>query len=215
MKKWISFLCILSLAGAGAVYAEESPQPVVSPDSELYETVRIMEEQEVELTEDSAEKIIIKVDQGEKRLAEAERMLEEGDEDAASQLVEEYTEHVGEVEEELEESDEIKEEDLATIQALIVEKWEKRSKNLMAMLEREDLPETAKAGMMKALANKQRALQHFAEAKLKKIGAEDQAEAIVRIIVEGGQNDEAGGDTGEPLNPAPEPTNEDPHQTQM
>lgn len=157
-----------------AVYAEEQ-QEIVSPESELYETTRLMEDTEYEYTEDNGEKALLQDEYADKRLLEAEELLENDNEEAAEAILEDYNEHVEEVEQNLDEARKNGGE-ISDIEALVAEKFAKRSEKLTALLEREDLPQQAKEGISRALTNQEKAAQRFADALQKAREAREQAQ---------------------------------------
>ncbi|WP_156290368.1 DUF5667 domain-containing protein [Oceanobacillus salinisoli] len=175
MKKTImsSIIFGLVLLFAGNVYADED-EAVVDPNSELYDTSRIIEEAEYDLTEENSEKVLLQDEYADDRLNEAELSLDEGNEEKAEELLEDYEEHVKQVEEDMEAAKEAGE-DISAVEETVVENSQKRSENLRALLEREDLPEEAKAGITKALENQQKAEQNFLAAQKKAEEAQEKA----------------------------------------
>lgn len=167
-----TLLAVFLFFGA-AVYAEEQ-QEIVSPESELYETTRLMEDTEYEYTEDNGEKALLQDEYADKRILEAEDLLKNDNEEAAEAILEDYNEHVEEVEKNLDEARKSGH-DIADIEALVAEKFAKRSERLTALLEREDLPQQAKEGISRALTNQERAAQRFADALLTAKEAREQA----------------------------------------
>ncbi|OIJ22395.1 hypothetical protein BKP45_07095 [Anaerobacillus alkalidiazotrophicus] len=168
MKKIITSITVgLLLIGGNSYSAEE--QEIIKPDSELYDTSRLIEEAEYELTEDNGEKALLQDEYADKRLSEAEMAFDEGDEQKAEELMEDYNEHMQEIEENIEAAKEAGD-DISKVEEIVAENSQKRFENLQALLEREDLPEAAKLGIKKALENKKMAQQRFSEA-LKKAEA--------------------------------------------
>ncbi|MCD8500735.1 MAG: DUF5667 domain-containing protein [Bacillaceae bacterium] len=188
------------------VHAEENPATkseiaihhetaVITPDFEVYETIRMIEEVEYELTEDVTEKISLQDEYADKRLAEIEEMVEAGLEDEIEELLKDYEKHMEEVEKVLEEAKE-EETDLTDVEEVISEKNEKRFENLLLLLEREDLPEQAKAGISRAIANKHRAMERSGqlerhgmktevETDLIEIDQEEELVVVEEVIVAG------------------------------
>ena len=167
-----TLLAVFLFFGAD-VYAEEQ-QEIVSPESELYETTRLMEDTEYEYTEDNGEKALLQDEYADKRLLEAEELLENDNEEAAEAILDDYNQHVEEVEQNLDEARKNGGE-ISDIEALVAERFAKRSERLTALLEREDLPQQAKEGISRALTNQEKARQRFADALLKAREAREQA----------------------------------------
>lgn len=168
MKKIITSITVGLLFIGGNSYAAEE-QEIINPDSELYDTSRLIEEAEYELTEDNGEKALLQDEYADKRLSEAEMAFDEGDEQKAGELMEDYNEHMQEIEENIEAAKEAGD-DISKVEEIVAENSQKRFENLQALLEREDLPEAAKLGIKRALENKKMAQQRFSEA-LKKAEA--------------------------------------------
>src|SRR5690606_20528176 len=131
-------------------FAEDNVS-IVDPYSELYDTSLLVEEVQVDLTEDITEKALLQDQFADERIEEVEIVLENGDEEKAENILEQLDETVQEVDELLEESVELEDGDQEIVEEVIAEKTKKRTEKLTALLEREDLPETAKAGIAKAL----------------------------------------------------------------
>jgi hypothetical protein len=175
MKKKV--LCIvlgLTLLFAGQAFAEEDVE-VVNPDSELYDTTREMEDAEYDLTEDTGEKILLQDQYAGERLDETEIALENGDQETSEELLEDYNEHVQERDKNIEEA-KAAGEDITEVETVVAENSKKRSENLSALLEREDLPEGAKAGITKALENQEKAMQKLESAQEKAEAARQKGE---------------------------------------
>lgn len=201
MKKIvISTTLVAALSFGGGVFAEEDVQgvdtevevtesTVTAPDSELYETVRLIEEAEYELTEDITEKILLQDEYAEKRLAEAEEMIELGNDEQVEELLEDFENHMAEVDNQLVEAEET-ETDYTEVEQIVAEKTEKRFENLLSLLEREDLPEQAKKGIAKAIENKQRAMERSAKARQNTVGEEAEIEETIEVVTEEDQVEE-------------------------
>lgn len=216
-------LAAILLTIGQAAYAEETT--VISADSELYETVREMEEATYDLTEDVENKLELHEEYAEKRLLEAEEQLDQGDEASAEALINEYSEYLDQsaalLEEaaeeidqesdhatdeptdestEAEEAEETEEErpDLEVLQARVRAQAEKSSANLTRLLAREDLPESAKAGIAKALENKGRATEKRL-AKLERKAAKWAAKESMPSIEEPEETNEEVIDAPEPV----------------
>ncbi|MCL7748001.1 DUF5667 domain-containing protein [Halalkalibacter alkaliphilus] len=163
MKKIVIATTVSFLLVAGVVYANEEKE-IVSPESELYETVRIIEETTIELTKDTGEKTLLEDQYAEQRLLEAEEMFAVGNEEAGEKSLEDYSEHIEKIERNITKAKDSGK-DLSEVESIVYENMEKRSENLVALLEQEDLPDQAKAGITKALANKEKAKQRAEEAR--------------------------------------------------
>lgn len=179
LRTLIGLLLVIILL-SGTVFAEDSGieenNEVVAPDSELYDTTRLIEENEYELTESNSEKALIQSDNADKRITEVENMLEEGNPEIIEELMEDYNKKLNTIEENLQIAAEKQEQGIADIEKLVMEKSAERNKNLTSLLGREDLPQQAKAGITRALENQQRAMQHLAEAMRKREEALQRAE---------------------------------------
>lgn len=196
-KTVLSSTLAAALVIGGVVHAEENSTseieivehyetPIITPEFELYETIRIIEEIEYELTEDVTEKILLQDEYADKRLAELEEMVEVGLDDKVEELLEDYEKHMEEVEKNLEEARE-EGTDLTDLEDVISDKKAKRFENLLLLLEREDLPEQAKTGVSKAIANKQRAMERSGKLQRRGLEGLDQKEIVVEeemVVVE-------------------------------
>jgi len=149
-KKILSSALVMGLLASGQAFANETDEiTVVNPDSELYETTRLMEELELELTEDNADKLLLQDQFAEERLNESEVALENGDTDLAEEILEDYEEVVEEIETNLEEAEN---EDISEdVVEEVKENLHNRTVVLSALLKRENFPEQAKAAIAKAL----------------------------------------------------------------
>ncbi|WP_227935127.1 hypothetical protein [Alkalihalobacillus deserti] len=177
MKKVVALLVVGSLFIAQTAYASEVTIAVektihtnelnmteaegVSVDPELIGFVDVFQEVAVELSETEKDKLKLLVNfiaQTNKRL---ETLLTEEKFDDASIMLENYNADIDKVQEllarssiaEVEEELEVVEE----IEEIFVEKTSMRSVNLQELLNREDLPAPALAGIEKALKNQKRA----------------------------------------------------------
>lgn len=162
MKKMIASMTVGLLLMGGNVFAAEG-QEILDPNSDLYDTSRLMEEVEYELTEENGEKALLQDEYADARLNEAEVVLDEGDEQKAEELMEEYNEHLQEIEQNIEAAIEAGE-DILQVEEIVAENSQKRSEKLSTLLERENLPEQAKVGIFKALENQKMAELKFMEA---------------------------------------------------
>lgn len=172
-KLFVGIVVTVFLFFGAVAYAEEQ-QEFVSPESELYETVRLMEDTEYEYTEDNGEKALMQAEYAGKRLLEVSVMLEGRNEKAVAAILKAYDQHIQEVQQNLDEA-RINNQDISGIEAVLAEKFAKRSEKLTALLQREDLPQQAKDGISTALANQEKASQRFAEARQRASEAKEQA----------------------------------------
>jgi len=168
----LSALLIVFLFFGSAVYAEEQ-QEVVSPESELYKIVRLMEDIEYEYTEDYGEKALLQDEYADKRLLEVEELLTSDNEEASEAILKDYSKHIQEVQQNLNEAR--RRGDVIGIESLVAQKFAKRTEHLTALLQREGLPLQAREGITKALANQENARQRFTDALLKAREAREQA----------------------------------------
>ncbi|KHF38704.1 DUF5667 domain-containing protein [Halalkalibacter okhensis] len=163
MKKLVIATTVCLLLVAGVVHANQE-KDIVSPESELYETVRVIEETTIELTKDPGEKTLLEDEYAKNRLLEAEEMLAVGNEEAAESSIDDYNEHMDAIEKNLAEAKE-RGKDISEVEVIINENMEKRSENLRSLLDRDDIPEQAKAGITKAIENQAKAKQRAEEAR--------------------------------------------------
>lgn len=147
----------------GQASANENTEEVVNPSSEFYETTRLMEKAEYELTRDNGEKALLQDEYADERLKEYEVALEEGNDETAQKLMEDYKEHIQEIEYNIKNAKKAGE-DISKVEKIVAENSQKRTEQLTALLKREDLPEEAKAGITEALENQEKAMKNFAEA---------------------------------------------------
>ncbi|WNF36629.1 DUF5667 domain-containing protein [Bacillaceae bacterium IKA-2] len=131
---------------------------IVTPLSNLYEAIRQMQDATIYLTKGPAEKALLQIELAEKRVAEAKVMIGNGIQEVADQLLIDSEKSADEAELVLEEAEEMGE-DVSDVKEIITEMNAKRSQNLLALLDRENLPEQAKDGIRKALANQARAVE--------------------------------------------------------
>jgi len=176
MKKLVTSIVVGSLLFGGVAYANEGYE-VVSADTEIHETVESTEEAEVVLTEELDEEAVLEdedvlteeldqevvlEDDIAKILEEIEDALENSTGETKEKLIEDLNKLIEDLNKNLEEIDENLDEekesdDIIVIDSQDKEKSSRRGENLLRLLEREDLPATAKAGITKALANQERA----------------------------------------------------------
>ncbi|MDR5658853.1 DUF5667 domain-containing protein [Serpentinicella sp. ANB-PHB4] len=174
MKKLIVTSMVGVLLISGTVYADEQ-QEVLTPESELYETIRLIENNEYELTEAYEEKALLQDEYADRRLEEMEEVLKEEDQEAAERLIEDYNEHIEEINKNLELGRGLGN-DITNVESLVAQNSLKRSENLSTLLEREDIPEEAKEGISKAIENQNQVSERLAEALEKASQAREQAE---------------------------------------
>ena len=193
MKKIVSTAILVGgLTVGGATFAEQEVESEVevgienettvevTPESDLYDTIRLIEEGEFDLTEDSKEKALLQDQFAEKRENELETAIETGNEEGIEKILEDQEKHLLAIESILEEAEAIGE-DLAELEEVITEIVAKRSRNLLALLEREHLPEQAKAGIRKALANQERAMERRAAKKTSEV---EEIKKVEPVLVE-------------------------------
>jgi len=172
MKKLVTSIVVGSLLFGGVAYANEGYE-VVSADTEIHETVESTEEAEVVLTEELDEEavleeedvlteeldeeVVLEDEDIAKILEEIEEALENSTGETKEKLIEDLNKLIEDLNKNLEEIDEKESDDIIVIDSQDKEKSSRRGENLLRLLEREDLPATAKAGITKALANQERA----------------------------------------------------------
>ncbi len=161
MKKMITTAILVGgLTMGGATFAdsiEETGIDAIIPE---------MIEAEAQLTNDLVERAIIQDSYTENRLEKIDIVIGTGtgDDQVFQQLVEDIDQNITAIENIVDEAVKIGD-DIAELEEVISEIIMKRSQNLLALLERDQLPEQAKAGIRKALANQERALARVAKAK--------------------------------------------------
>ncbi|MFZ3577001.1 DUF5667 domain-containing protein [Virgibacillus sp. DJP39] len=155
MLKRIAGLTLgLGLVVGGQVYADEGDQ-VISPDSDFYDTTRLMEEAEYELTNDYSDRAMLQDQYAEERLGEVRLAIENGDQETAEELVKDFEGHVEEAELNLDEA--VSEgEDLSGVDEELQEEIKNSIQQLTALLERANFPEQARKGILRALANQEK-----------------------------------------------------------
>ncbi|MFB1051886.1 DUF5667 domain-containing protein [Paraliobacillus sp. JSM ZJ581] len=149
MKKQL-FSVILGaglLVAGGQVLADEAEE-VISTKAELYDTTRLMEEVEYELTVDKIDKAILQDQYATERLKEAKAAIEDGDIESIDQLIKESQANTNQADADLTEAkstdDDNDPEEVEEIENTLADRLEERIEELTALLEREDLPEQAK-----------------------------------------------------------------------
>lgn len=163
MKKLITTVVLVGgITMGGVTFANENVK--ITPESELYETISLIVEGNVELTEDGEGKAAIQDEHTENLLDAVESVIETGNNQAIEQLFKDINETLKAIDNIVEEADKIGE-DISELEKVITEIIATRSQNLLALLERENLPEQAKAGIRKALVNQEKALQRAGKAK--------------------------------------------------
>ena len=164
MKKWIAGLVMISMLVPGLVFAEET-EGVLTPDSEVYETVLLIESAEYDLTEEPEDKVLLEEEFADNRLDEIEEvLLQEGDPEVVEELLEDLDGHIALIDENMEKI-RLKGLSGADLEAAVAEKFADRTAKMNALLASEDLTEEAKAGIAKAIANQERAMENFIRAK--------------------------------------------------
>ena len=157
MKKWIAGLVTISMLVPGLVFAEET-EGVLTPESEVYETVLLIESAAYDLTEDPEDKVLLEEEFADNRLEEIEEViLQEGDPEVVDELLEDLDEHLSLIDENIEKI-RLQGADIEVIEAAVAAKFADRTAKMNALLAREDLPEQAKAGIAKAIANQAKAM---------------------------------------------------------
>ncbi len=101
MKKTIVAVAASMFFVGTTVYANEA-EPVITPEDSFYDTSKLVEELEFELTEDRLEKLLLVDEYSEERLVEIEALLDAGDVEGAQSLLTEYEAYLVTIEEELE-----------------------------------------------------------------------------------------------------------------
>jgi hypothetical protein len=161
VKKFLTTIILIGgLTMGGATYADN----LKSTDTSLEETLRLMEESVVELTEDAKEKVFLQNENVEKRFVKVEEVVKYGEEEEIIEVIEDFNRNTEILENILVEA-ELDEEEFTELEEVITNISKKRTQNLLALLERENLPEQAKAGIRKAIANQERAMLRAAGAK--------------------------------------------------
>ncbi|RPF54123.1 hypothetical protein EDC24_1312 [Aquisalibacillus elongatus] len=175
MKKMISTVVLSAILLVGTLVAAAEDQSALSPDSEVYDFSRILEDAEYELTEEEAQKVLLQNQYADERITEAELVLEEGDSEKSQELLEDYEEHLNEISQVVAEMKE-NEKDSSEVEEVVAEKSVERNSELQDLLEKEDLPEEAKEGISQAIDNQEKAMENLAEAQEKAREAQEQAE---------------------------------------
>ncbi|PKR78086.1 hypothetical protein CEY16_09215, partial [Halalkalibacillus sediminis] len=160
MKKQLLFLVLGTglFVGGGHVFADETEE-VVRPDSELYDTTRIMEEVEYDLTEDTSDKAILQDQYATKRLKESQVAMESGDLETSEQLLEESNLSAEQADADLTEAKSSGDDNAEEVEKSLSASLEERTKELTKLLEREDLPEEARQGISNAIKQVEHVVQ--------------------------------------------------------
>lgn len=135
--------------------ADENSEAAVDPNSEFYQTIRLLEEAEYELTEEHGDKALLQNEFAEKRVEETIVLTDLGLEDRTQELMEDYNNHINKMTTNIEQAKEDGE-SVSEVETMVYDNGEKQAKKLVALLEREDLPAAAKAGIAKALENQKK-----------------------------------------------------------
>lgn len=163
---------------------EESVEEEANIDLDLVDFVDLFQETVVDLTESDKGKLFLLVEFVSQANDRLEVLLQEEKFEEATRMLEKFNIDVEKVQEllttpsandELEENEEGKEEvtteedeELEELEEAFTDKTSMRGVNLRALLEREDLPAPARAGIQKALANQEKALEKRQLAKERK-----------------------------------------------
>ncbi|WP_335962787.1 hypothetical protein [Halalkalibacter kiskunsagensis] len=145
--------------GDMAGYQEEVEASV---DLELINYVDLFQAVAVELTDDEKEKLLLLVEFVSQSNEKLEVLLQKEKFEEAAHLLEKYNIEIEEVQDLLSSdkvAQEVDDEEIAELKEVFTEKTSMRGVNLQLLLEREDLPDSAKAGIEKALANQAKALE--------------------------------------------------------
>lgn len=143
-------------------------------DKQLMEFIHLFQEAVMELTEDEREKLTLLVEFASTASNRLEELIKEDRIEEAAFMLERYQTYLEEFYAILsEKNDQAKELDkddelLEDLEEIVKEKQSMRGDNLRALLEREDLPSSAKAGIKKALANQEKAMENRQKAKERK-----------------------------------------------
>lgn len=180
MKKIITCALVGCLLMGGVVYANEYNN--VNTESELYETARLIEETEYELTEAYDGRALIQDEFADKRLEELEEAINNGNEEIIERLIEDINEHIEEIEKNVEEA--IENGSDTEVETIIAERSMQLGENLRLLLEREELPQQAKEGIAKALENQERAMQRRQDAQERREQARERAREAIETARE-------------------------------
>ncbi|RXJ01774.1 hypothetical protein DS745_09870 [Anaerobacillus alkaliphilus] len=161
MKKIISTAILVGgLTMGGATFADSVDNKKTGVDELLFHIF----EGNAQLTKNVVQRVIVQDRFTENRLDKIETVIETGEENAVGELVEDIDQNLAAIENIVDEAAKIGE-DITELEEVIAQIIVKRSQNLLALLERDNLPEQAKAGIRKALANQERAMARVAKAK--------------------------------------------------
>lgn len=160
---------------------EVNEEDITEANHELVDFVDAIHSAIIDLTPSEKEKLRYLIEFVASKNAQLEFLLQQGQFDKATILLERYNEDVARINEWIEnetlshETDDITDKDNGIegdellidtdIEEEVAERTSMRGVNLVALLERDDLPEQAKAGIRKALANQERAMENRQRAK--------------------------------------------------
>lgn len=160
-KELVTLVLGTSMFVGGHAFAEET-ETVISPDSELYDTTRMMEEIEYELTEDASDRAILQDQYATERLEESEVAIENGDVETAEELLEEANESAEQADEDLTEASTSEEEDAEEVEEIEKEfsnSIEKHALVLEKLLAHKQLSDKAKFGISNAIKQLERIME--------------------------------------------------------
>ncbi|WP_214829143.1 DUF5667 domain-containing protein [Exiguobacterium algae] len=160
-KELVTLVLGTSMFVGGHAFAEEA-ETVISPDSELYDTTRMMEEIEYELTEDASDRAILQDQYATERLEESEVAIENGDVETAEELLEEANESAEQADEDLTEASTSEEEDAEEVEEIEKEfsnSIEKHALVLEKLLAHKQLSDKTKFGISNAIKQLERIME--------------------------------------------------------
>ncbi len=176
LKKSFTVVIIFMFLFMASALGAEGEVETATPEDPLFDTVRSLEDAQYDLAEDEEEKVALQDEFAERRLDALDEM-EEAEAELIEEVLEDYMNHERELGQILEGMDGPNAEALI---ALVDKASEKRGQRLAQNLEREDLPEEAREGMQRALAN-----QEMAREKMK--AALERAQNLREAAKEAGQ----------------------------
>lgn len=156
LKKIMIITAAVLLLFGGSVWAVDGngPETLLTPKNPFYDAGQAIENAQYELATDLEEKIMVQDEYSKRRLAAMENA---GDPEDFNELLATYAEHEQELGELLEE---LEGPDAEEIVGLVEESSVKKSERLDEMMvDENDLPEVARAGVDKALKNQEMAME--------------------------------------------------------
>jgi len=156
MNKTLVALLALCLIMAGAALAVEE-EGVITPEDILYDAATLIEDVQYDLTEDSQEKALMQNEFARRRFQAVRELAGKN----SKQIGEVLTALAGHERELGRLIDDVTNEDVIL---LVTQASERRGQDLLLMSQDENLPEEARQGMLKALANQEMAMEKFREA---------------------------------------------------